>query len=375
MITYARSRLWVGILSVGSWVLLSLVVLFTINTFSTEFQNISLSSSIFTFLGLYAIISLPFDFVGGFLLPRKYGRNKQSFIHYFLSYLRGIFFQGAFLFGIAFLFLSLLTSFPLSSLLLPLLLSTFAIQIFLALLQKPIALLVSKFTISKSEENSNLFEVWESSDIGFTGGIPFLQKANILPKKWVDTLSPEEIQLLVKRRNFLKENKSHIYGICGAILFNLVGVVFGYLGWVGSGITIEQNGYLSFLLVWASSVSLWSFLGLLYLPSLSQKATLMGDSFWIPEDKKKVTHLITSLDDYQDQEPKRQPQIQKIFHPIASVDIRLQALEKEQSTSFATWHIARYTLYYSWSILSFMGRGVHCNVGRPHLWVFLPSDG
>jgi hypothetical protein len=375
MITYARSRLWVGILSVGTWVLLSLVVLFTINIFSKEFQNLSLSSSIFIYLGLYAIISLPFDFVGGFLLPRKYGRNTQSFINYIFSYIRGIAFQGAFLFGIAFLFLTLLTFFPLSSLLLPLLLSTFAIQILLALLQKPIAMLVSKFTISKSEENSSLDEVWESSDIGFTGGIPFLQKRTILPKKWKDSFSTDEVELLIKRRNFLKDKKSHIYGICGAILFNLVGVVFGYLGWIGSGITLEQNGYLSFLLVWASSVSLWSFLGLLYLPSLSQKATLMGDSSWIQEDKNKVKHLITSLDDYQDQEPKRQPQIQKIFHPIASVDIRLQVLENEQSTSFATWHIARYTLFFSWSILSFMGRGVHCNVGRPHLWVFLPSDG
>ena len=375
MMTYARSRLWVGILSVGTWVLLSITLLFSIERIPESLRSLSLPESILTFIGMYFLISIPFDFVGGYLLPKKYERSKQNLFSFITSYIRGVFYHGSILFLIAFILLNLLKAFDFSQVLLPLLLTIFFIQILFALFQAQIANLLSNFKVSNSSDVIQSYEVWESSDIGFTGGIPFLSKKSIIPKYWIENISPDEIQLLLNRRAFLKEKHSHLLGIFGAILFNLCGAAIGYGGCLFTGITLSTHGYLSFLLVWASSVSLCSFIGLLFLPSYSQKATLFGDHSWKKEERNKITHLIENLDAFQDKEPSRQPQIQKIFHPIASVDLRMQALQNDQEISRGAWHIARYTLFFSWSILSFMGRAVHCNVGRPNLWVFLPSDG
>ncbi len=78
MMTYARSRLWVGILSVGTWVIISTTILFTFDKIPDYLRDLSLINSILSFLGLYVLISMPFDFFGGYLLPKKYERSKQS---------------------------------------------------------------------------------------------------------------------------------------------------------------------------------------------------------------------------------------------------------------------------------------------------------
>jgi len=41
---------------------------------------------------------------------------------------------------------------------------------------------------------------------------------------------------------------------------------------------------------------------------------------------------------------------------------------------WAAWHAARTALYLSWAGVGLLGRAVHCNLGRPEVWVFLPSD-
>ena len=38
------------------------------------------------------------------------------------------------------------------------------------------------------------------------------------------------------------------------------------------------------------------------------------------------------------------------------------------------WHAARMTLYVSWACMGMLVRAVHSNVGRPELWVMLPTD-
>jgi hypothetical protein len=39
-----------------------------------------------------------------------------------------------------------------------------------------------------------------------------------------------------------------------------------------------------------------------------------------------------------------------------------------------TWNAARTTVAISPAGLGLLGRAVHCNCGRPSLWVFLPID-
>ncbi len=38
------------------------------------------------------------------------------------------------------------------------------------------------------------------------------------------------------------------------------------------------------------------------------------------------------------------------------------------------WNVARTTLFLSWACGGFLARAVHCNIGRPELWVLFPTD-
>jgi len=77
------------------------------------------------------------------------------------------------------------------------------------------------------------------------------------------------------------------------------------------------------------------------------------------------------LDKLQDDEPERSILIETIFHPVPSVDNRrVVSLGKIP----VAWHAARMTLFVSWACMGMLVRAVHCNVGRPELWVMLPTD-
>ena len=64
--------------------------------------------------------------------------------------------------------------------------------------------------------------------------------------------------------------------------------------------------------------------------------------------------------------------IQAVFYPIPSARWRLDRLATPVSR-FIPGHLARGNLYSSWATLTLVGRAVHCNIGRPALWVFPPS--
>jgi hypothetical protein len=80
---------------------------------------------------------------------------------------------------------------------------------------------------------------------------------------------------------------------------------------------------------------------------------------------------LSTLDRLQDDEPQRTALIETNFHPVPSVENR----RSESSSGFPiAWHAARMTLYVSWACMGLLVRAVHCNVGRPELWVMLPTD-
>jgi hypothetical protein len=88
-------------------------------------------------------------------------------------------------------------------------------------------------------------------------------------------------------------------------------------------------------------------------------------------DFETFTKAISTLDSAQDDEPSRGALVETIFHPVPSVDNRLQT---QQSGSPLAWHAARMTLFPSWSCMGLLARAVHCNVGRSELWAMLPTD-
>ena len=66
---------------------------------------------------------------------------------------------------------------------------------------------------------------------------------------------------------------------------------------------------------------------------------------------------------------------QRIFYPIPNTQERLRRLNDAEKRSWTplVGCVARENLYYSWATFTWLGRSVHCNCGRPELWVFPPN--
>lgn len=121
--------------------------------------------------------------------------------------------------------------------------------------------------------------------------------------------------------------------------------------------------------------TLWSFVGLLTLPSLNRPAVLEIDRFALAEgvSREVLAATISRLDGLQDDEPSRTKWIERVSHPIPSVESRIAAFS-DDSSRYGAWHCARTALYLSWACFGFLSRAVHCNAGKPELWVLFPGD-
>jgi hypothetical protein len=132
----------------------------------------------------------------------------------------------------------------------------------------------------------------------------------------------------------------------------------------------------------ALGAGLWNFLGLLLLPTVSRSAVLSMDRQICCEHNLKTPQLanaIRAIHELQDDEPRRGRWIETVFHPIPALENRLGKLAEIQvgqgdRNYLRPWHLARMTLYLSWACFGFLSRAVHCNSGRPDLWVMLPCD-
>ena len=121
-----------------------------------------------------------------------------------------------------------------------------------------------------------------------------------------------------------------------------------------------------------------SFLGLLVLPTPSRAAALAADAFALEglEDRRDdLVAALGALDRFADDEPERSPGVERIFHPVPSLGSRTRADLRGPARERAPWHLARTAIYLSIAGLNPLHRLVHCNAGRPDLWVFMPADG
>jgi len=95
--TYARSRLWLGITGVGSLVIIATIALIvglpqTLMGSSTSFGSTEfLQLSAIT--GLFMLWLMPLDFLGGFILPTKFQKSKETFGVWFRGYVTAAFSQ------------------------------------------------------------------------------------------------------------------------------------------------------------------------------------------------------------------------------------------------------------------------------------------
>jgi hypothetical protein len=129
-----------------------------------------------------------------------------------------------------------------------------------------------------------------------------------------------------------------------------------------------------------AGMTLWSFLGVLVLPTPSRAAVYATDAtvastLGVPA----VAQSIELTDKWQDDEPTRSVNVERIFHPVPGRSNRLARLKAGKVGTAGlgglhAHHLARHALWLGWGTLSPISRVVHCNVGRTPLWAMLPGD-
>jgi hypothetical protein len=374
---YGRARLWLGISAVGTLVTLATLGLFFDLPHRIQ-QNIDSTiggqaRGLLWFVIIYAAIQLPFDLLGGYFLPKRFGRNHQHFSRHLLSLARGVTAHAALLFlaamailvagrwgGIAGTVLagSLISLFLLGG------------RLALAKLMSPLQLTpIERKSVAASDALP--IAVAQSRDEGFTGAVVGVlrPRLHIVPKMWHDVLKDDGFEVVMRRRSLAVKIGGWRRGRAVSILFTLTGLAIA--AWlVGSASLGTAGGTIEFSL-W---FTLWSFIGLLTLPTLSRRGVIEIDERAQAEGESPETLRATTrlLDGLQDGESIRPALIETIFHPIPSVQSRLEGPRSKGRIGF--WDAARSSVYLSLAGLGLLGRAVHCNCGRPSLWVFLPTD-
>ena len=197
----------------------------------------------------------------------------------------------------------------------------------------------------------------------------FRPRFHLIPSRWREALGPEGFEVASHRRSLAVKTGSWWRGRAAALLFTLAGLAA--CAWmVGTARLGTAGGTIEFSL-W---FSLWSFAGLLTLPTLSRCGVIEIDERARAEGRSRESMRTTTrlLDELQDGEPVRPALVETFFHPIPSVQTRLDGPRAQGIFGF--WDSARTAVYLSLAGVGLLGRAVHCNCGRPSLWVFLPAD-
>ena len=374
---YGRARLWLGITAVGT--IVSVVGFGLICDVSGIYERLTLffqwgpEVSLLVFTMIYATVQLPFDIIGGYVLPRRFNRVHPPLLEFLLGLFRGVSVHVLTLFVTA-TAINLAGRFGGS----PLIVATSFIMIWLLLLGRLklaslIASLHSKHAGNQPPATAGRMPIdyVENDDEGFTGGVAgvFTPTRIIIPLKWCELLNSAELDFAFKRRLIAIESGSWRRGRAAAIGFTLAGVtIAAFLAGQDRLGTVAGTIDLSF---W---FTLWSFIGLLILPTVSRHAVIAIDQLACVDGTTSdvLTSTTQRLDKLQDGEEQRPGLVEAIFHPIPSVEKRLRRLSTSRHQG--SWDAARTTVYLSLSGLGLLSRAVHCNCGRPSLWVFLPVD-
>jgi hypothetical protein len=317
-ITYARARLYLGISGVGTGVLLSSAAL----ALDWPAQMAAGGNGLATLWIAYVLLSLPFDLLGGYLLPRRFGRPAPELPAYLAGLVR-------------------------------------------ALLVHAACLGLASVAVLAAGREAGLAGVLTAAALGMA----LLLIGRPVLAALVGGRRPLT-EMAVLRLRAAASNGSRLRGVLVAFGWNLAGVAVA-AETTGADLTREEG-----ILTLAFGFSLWSFLGLLLLPSVSRPAVLATDIALLSRGvtRTALETAITQVDRELDDEPVRAKWIERIFHPIPSVAARVAALNKPGAPRWGADEAARLALYLSWASLGLLSRAVHCNSGKPEYWVYLPRD-
>jgi len=375
---YGRARLWLGISAVGTIVTATgfALALGAPESVASRFDSAlpQQLGVLVAFVFAYAALQAPFDILGGYVLPRRFGRAHLPAARFAASLLRGVAVHSTLFVGIAVVLLTagraggvpgLVAAGVVTSLLL------LAGRAMLAGLVAPLRRCPAPDALDAAGGEVLPTACVASEDEGFTGGVTGVLRArrSMLPEHWRAALGVKGFQVVVRRRGLVVASGAWRRGRFAALAFTWAGILLAALA-VGSTGVGTTAGIIECSLLF----TLWSFLGLLVLPTLSRRGVTEIDERLRESglDPRVLDEAVRRLDDLQDRETDRPSFVETIFHPIPSVRNRLEGPRMHRAA--ACWDVARSAVFLSAAGLGLLGRAVHCNCGRPALWVFLPAD-
>jgi hypothetical protein len=222
-------------------------------------------------------------------------------------------------------------------------------------------------TTESAHDGENILVI-AVKDPAFTGGIVGLGRRakSLLPTRWLIILPKPELAAESSRRRWQIANALPARAFMLILLWNLLGTFIGT-----RVLHLADRTPAVALLGHACWMTLWAFASLLVLPALSRKAVFAADRA-AADSGHDPRAWITRFPDLVGEDGSANPAVQTIFYPVPSTEMRLRRLG-HPSTGSVPGNLARGNLYYSWATFTLLGRAVHCNVGRPALWVFPPS--
>lgn len=382
--TYARQRLWLGISGVGSTVLVAAAGLafdlphrlldpLADQTLSSALANIAVVWM------LHAALLVPLDLVGGLVVVRE----RPSILRWIAGWLRGVIVQWLWFALAAALLLRTGQQFGLTYALIVFLLMQLVLLGRQGLLawfagsvrMQPVSPELIAAATAAGIAPRAVREV-DADDPSFVGAWTGADAQRLwVPQRWVRELTPAQLTVALARRAGVRALGLRRRGVLVAVAWNTIG--FALAASAPRADLLTAAGFVT-VMAW---FTLWSFLGVLVLPSLSRPAVIAADR-WArsSHDADLVESTITQLDAWQDDEADRAPGIEAIFHPVPSRSARLRALGVSDAptdtveVAAGAWHATRMMLYLSWAGIGGLSRAVHCNIGRPALWVMLPGD-
>ena len=380
VLTYARARLYLGASAVGTLtVLATLALLLGLPERWWPSEPGAWTRDVLGWallVAVHAALLAPFDLFAGSLIPRAYGRSAEPLAAFLARWARGAVLHGLALTTVGALVMAAARSaggwgavaaFVASSL------ALLAGQpwVAAALAGWRVRRLPATSATAALGAGALAYDAPQPHVTGGAYGLPFRTRW-VVPGRWAS--EPERVALDAQavRRAWIERSGARDRGVLLALAWNAVPLLVVLAVWGAPTAPAD-------LVRWALLATVGSFLGLLVLPTPSRRAVLDADAAARASgvDAVRLTAALERLDLDQDDEPQRSAGVEAIFHPIPGLRRRTEALaSSDPATASGTsaWHAARVALYTSWASVGFLGRAVHCNLGRPEVWVFLPSD-
>lgn len=364
-----KARLWAGIGCVGTMVMTA-VFLLTINAPenllpTTENAALQEYLSILACFIAAVCLLLPFDFIGGMLIPAAFEDRPPKFEFWLRRWLRSVAIQVAFYSITFFLYLQIGREIGASWLI-----AMFAVvQLTLLAGQELIWRVMTAQRIGHAGEDSAVYV--QNSDQRFVGGITGLPgfESILVPADWKTRLRPAYLKMVVTRRRAALQSGGRFRGILFAMLWNITSFTAAVMmgGAVISSVASLMTVFLWFLL--------FSFVGLLVLPTFNRMSVFASDqSLTDLIEPVELGQAIREVDQLTERDPKRSVSAESVFQPIPCSERRATALSESGPHHVPAWNVARTALFLSWAFGGPLARAVHCNVGRPELWAILPTD-